>query len=268
MNLDIKAHVFQDINREFTFTICANQMGVFAGSKRLLKVAEEMKLKDLWVAADGTSLVEKSPVFKACADPLRVTLAEDRLLGLIGKPSGVATSARNLVEGAAGRIKVVCGGWKKVFPENKDDLRDAISVGGAGIRMTEEPFMYLDKNYVRMLGGVANAVSRGASLQGRTVVVQLRGEYGLIDDEANEAVEAGAGILMVDTGRVLDLKTVVRAGTECGWRKKVKIGFGGGVTQLELESVVEAGADIVDIGRAIIDAPILDFRLDVTLQGE
>jgi len=43
----------------------------------------------------------------------------------------------------------------------------------------------------------------------------------------------------------------------------VKIAFGGNVTAQRLEEVVAAGADIIDIGRAIIDAPILDFRLDV-----
>lgn len=261
--MDIKEHFFRGIDHDFMFAITASQKGVFAGSEKLLKVAQEMQLKNLWVVSEGADLIEETTVFKAGGDPLKVALAEEKLLGLIGKPSGVATSARNMVEAARGRIKIVCGAWKKVFPENKDELRNAILVGGAGIRMTEEPFMYVDKNYVRMLGGISNSIKRALTFPGRIVVVQLKGEYGLIADEANEAVEAGAGILMVDTGNVEDIQEVVRAGLDKGWRKLVQIGFAGAVTIRELESVVEAGVDIVDVGRAIIDAPILDFRLDV-----
>jgi nicotinate-nucleotide pyrophosphorylase (carboxylating) len=261
--MDIREMIFRDCNREFYFAIVVNQEGIFAGSEKLLKAAKEMQLKDLWVAADGTLLSKKAMVLKACGNPFQVTLAEERLLGLIGKPSGVATAARSMVERAGGRIKVVCGAWKKVFAETKNDLRNAIAVGGAGIRMTDEPFMYVDKNYVRMLGGIGSAVKKAATLPGRTVVVQLRGEFGPIGIEADEAVEAGAGILMVDTGNVADLREAVKAGAEKGWRNRVKIAFAGGVTEDELRTLAETGVDIIDVGRAVIDAPLLDFRLDV-----
>jgi nicotinate-nucleotide pyrophosphorylase (carboxylating) len=68
---------------------------------------------------------------------------------------------------------------------------------------------------------------------------------------------------MVDTGSVEDLREVVEEARRQGFRQRVKIAFGGSVTAQRLEEVVAAGADIIDIGRAIIDAPILDFRLDV-----
>jgi nicotinate-nucleotide pyrophosphorylase (carboxylating) len=77
------------------------------------------------------------------------------------------------------------------------------------------------------------------------------------------AFNAGAGVLMVDTGSVEDLCEVVETARRQGFRQRVKIAFGGGVTAQRLEEVVAAGADIIDIGRAIIDAPIIDFRLDV-----
>jgi len=93
--------------------------------------------------------------------------------------------------------------------------------------------------------------------------VQIRGETGPISEEAVLACRAGASVLMVDTGSVKDLREVEEAARRHGFRDRVKIAFGGGVTAERLEEVVAAGADIIDIGRAIIDAPILDFRLDV-----
>ena len=43
----------------------------------------------------------------------------------------------------------------------------------------------------------------------------------------------------------------------------MRIAFAGGVTGLTLDDVIAAGADIVDVGRSVIDAPLLDFRFDV-----
>ncbi|HHW06247.1 MAG TPA: nicotinate-nucleotide pyrophosphorylase, partial [Clostridia bacterium] len=144
----------------------------------------------------------------------------------------------------------------------RQDLRRAIATGGAGIRITEEPFVYLDKNYVRMFRGIGPAVRKARELEGRAVVVQLRGERASLAEEAREAVQAGARILMVDTGNLEDLRLVKEVALEDG-RDQVKVAFGGGVTIDNLERVIAAGADIVDVGRAIIDAPLLDFSLDV-----
>lgn len=46
------------------------------------------------------------------------------------------------------------------------------------------------------------------------------------------------------------------------WRR-IKFAFAGGVAAKDLAGLAEAGANIVDVGRSIIDAPLLDFRLDV-----
>ncbi len=43
----------------------------------------------------------------------------------------------------------------------------------------------------------------------------------------------------------------------------MQLAFGGGVEESDLELVVAAGGDIVDVGRAILGSPLLDLRLDV-----
>jgi nicotinate-nucleotide pyrophosphorylase (carboxylating) len=132
-----------------------------------------------------------------------------------------------------------------------------------GIRLIEEPFVYLDKNYVRMFGSIREIVERARQVDGRTVVVQIRGDTDIITKEASEAFRAGAGVLMVDTGKIADLLSVVAAARSEGFREDVRIAFAGGVTGLTLDDVIAASADIVDVGRSVIDAPLLDFRFDV-----
>ena len=141
---------------------------------------------------------------------------------------------------------------------------EAIAAGGAGIRLVNEPFVYLDKITVRMFADIAATVRRAAQMEGRTVAVQLRADSGSITEDARRAFEAGACVLMVDTGGIEDLRAVCEAAGRDGYRSRVRIAFAGGVTEPDLEEIIAAGADIVDVGRAIIDAQLLDFRFDVT----
>jgi nicotinate-nucleotide pyrophosphorylase (carboxylating) len=123
----------------------------------------------------------------------------------------------------------------------------------------------LDKNYVRMFGSVSDALLSAASFKDRIKVVQIRGETGEISDEAVEAARRGADIVMVDTGNTVDLRSVSEGLLAAGLRRKVKIAFGGSISIDDIPRFLNMDVDILDIGRAIIDAPMLDIGLDVRL---
>ena len=249
--------------KTFQFAITAAEPAILAGSFRLAEKAQELGLQLDQVATDGDRLMAGSTVCRARAGAAGLARAEEQLIGLIGKASGVATAAAELVAISRGRSRIVCGAWKKVPAEIRLDLRDAAALGGAGIRMLDRPFVYLDKNHVRMLGGVVRAVRQARLVEGRAIVVQLRGDGGSIADEAEAAAAEGAEMLMVDTGRVADLLAVAERVRSRVERHEAQLAFGGGVRAAHLESVIEAGAHVVDVGRAILDAPMVDFRLDV-----
>ncbi|WP_338823545.1 Nicotinate-nucleotide pyrophosphorylase [carboxylating] [Moorella humiferrea] len=263
--MELREFLFAPLGRQTaSFAITAREKGILSGADRLKQVADELGLEVTWSAPEGYALEPGSCLFRAVGEATAIIHAEEMLLGIIGKPSGVATAAADFVRRARGRIKVVCGAWKKVTPEIRSELRRAIATGGAGIRISDDPFIYLDKNYVRLLGGIEPAVGRARTYDSKRVIaVQIRGETRPVAAEAEAAVKAGAGIIMVDTGRLEELATVIEAARRGGWREKVKIAFAGGVTPANLEAVIAVGADIVDVGRAIIDAPLLDLSLDV-----
>jgi nicotinate-nucleotide pyrophosphorylase (carboxylating) len=130
------------------------------------------------------------------------------------------------------------------------------------VRIHEKPFVYLDKNYVRILGGVRKAVRTVVPL-GRTTVVQIRGETGPVEEEAIEAVQSGAEVIMVDTGQWEDLTRVGRALKSKEMRSQVQLAFGGNISLEEIKSLAEMDVDVVDVGYAILDAPCLPMRFDV-----
>jgi len=262
--MDVRPYLFEPLDGQlFAANLTVAESGILAGTPFALNRVSELGLSILTHLPDGSQLQPGVCVLSLRGTAEQIARAEEELLGCVGKPSGVATASCRFAALAGGRARIVCGAWKKVAPEIRKQLREAIVVGGACVRLLDEPFVYLDKNFVRMFAGITEAVGRAYSMNGRVVSVQIRGESGPIAEEAVLAFSAGAGVLMVDTGSVEDLREVVEAAQHQGFRRRVKIAFGGGVTAQRLEEVVAAGADIIDIGRAIIDAPILDFRLDV-----
>lgn len=263
--VELREYLFSGIkDKRWHFAITCKDEGVFSGADRLKQLIGASGIKVYGIASEGDKIRAGDCVASGTGIAEEITRAEEMLLGVIGKTSGVATAAAGFVKRADGRVKIVCGAWKKVAPEIRSDLRLAIHTGGSGIRITDEPFIYIDKNYVRLLGCVGEAVKRAREYDdSRIVVVQLKGEIQPITDEAVQAVEAGAGIIMVDTGRIEDLKAISDISKNNGWHGKVKLAYAGGVTPDCIETVIDSGAEIVDVGRAIIDAPMLDFSLDV-----
>lgn len=262
--MELREFLFKPLkDRSYSFAIRARENGILSGVARIKELAINLGLEVISVAQEGSLLVPGTAVFAARGDAEMVTRAEETLMGAIGKPSGVATATVDIVKKAS-PVKVVCGAWKKISQATKGELRQAVITSGAGLRMSEQPFVYLDKNYIRMFGGVTAAVNRAKLFDpDRLVVAQLRGETQGIVEEARSAVQAGAGILMVDTGNLEDLKAVMTAAIADGWRKSVQLAFAGGVSTEELNNIVAIGPDIIDVGRAILDAPLLDFGLDV-----
>ena len=261
---DVRDMLFAGLQgRHFPFRITACERGMLAGSGKLLARAADLGVVADWAAADGATIEPDAPLFAARGDAWQVARSEEHLIAIIAKASGVATAAARLVAQAGPRARIVCGAWKKLPVEIRADLRSAAATGGVGTRILDSAFVYLDKNVVRMLGGIGPAVRRAQGEPDRAVVVQLRGETAAITDEALEAAAEGAEVLMVDTGQITDLAKVARLGAKGRLGARVRVAFAGGVDPKNLDDVLDAGAAIVDVGRAILDAPMLDLRLDV-----
>jgi nicotinate-nucleotide pyrophosphorylase (carboxylating) len=145
----------------------------------------------------------------------------------------------------------------------KESIRRAVGVGGALIRISPDPFVYLDKNYIRILGGIGRALQAVSRMTDRRKVAQLKGRHKSVVEEACEAVEFGADILHIDTGNTEDVDRVVRELVRLDLRSRVSIAFSGSIRLEDVDELKRLDVDILDIGRQIVDAPLLDMRLEV-----
>ena len=271
---DIREKIFSLYgNAVVTAGIYAEADGVVAGISRACAQAAAIGLNVDYSVTDGNEIFCHDLIMRFSGTPVQICEAEDTLISEISKYSGVATAAKAFVNAAA-NTEIVCGSWKKMPKEIKGKLRDAITLGGASVRICKDPMVYLDKNYVAILGGIQKALMAVKDISGRKKAIQVKGRYenGDIVREALTAVYSGADIIYVDTGNIRDLQSISVAvrtalselGSELGTERHVKIAFGGGVTLAQVPDICAAGADIIGVGRAIIDAPLLDLKLEVT----
>ncbi len=193
----------------------------------------------------------------------QIAVAEEFIVGFLAKPSGLATAVRRAVEAAGPDMNIVCGAWKKMPHEIKHIVREAVTIGGGLFRITDQPFLYLDKNFVRMLGGVEATLKSVSNITDKIKAIQIKGETGNIGAEALAAYNLGAGILMVDTGRQEDVAIVNQVLTEAGCRHKIKLAFAKGIQIEDITTLLGHGIDVLEIGAAIRDAPLLDMKLEV-----
>lgn len=262
--LDVREELFRGIaGKLFTAHVVAVQEGIVSGVEDAVAEARRLGLLPLEVTGEGSRVREGNVLLGFRGTPKQLAAAEEVLLGLLTKTSGIATAARAFVDQAGERPQVVCGAWKKLPPQLKVAVRRAIVTGGARFRITSEPFVYLDKNYVRMLGGIRESLAAASSLRGFTKVVQVRGDYGDVATEALEAAAHGAGIVFIDTGNREDIRRVSDALRSSGLRERVRIAFAGNVRLEDVVVLKTMDVDILDVGRAIVDAPLLDMRMEV-----
>ena len=260
---DIRESIFANhLSRLVTAVVLAEATGVLSGISRARNFMESLRLAFSTIFSDGDEIHKEEEIARVMGRPVQIAMAEEQIIGALSKSSGVATAARQAKRRVNSRCRVVSGGWKKMPLEIKELIREAVYHGGINQRIAEGPFVYLDKNYVRILGGVPQAVKNVVSL-GREIVVQVRGETGPVDREAVLAAREGAGVVMVDTGQVAHLSRVIKALTNSGQRSRVQIAFAGNIRLEDLDTIAEMDLDVLDIGYAVLDAPCLPMRFDV-----
>lgn len=261
---DIRDVIFATIgNRQYDAHLVTERQGVIAGVKRLQAFLTENGITADIRVSDGEQVSAQQVVAVITGTPKQLAVAEEYVVGFLAKPSGLATAARQAVEAAGPDINIVCGAWKKMPHEIKYIVREAVAAGGALFRITDQPFLYLDKNFIRMLGGVEATLKAVDGITDKVKAIQIKGESGDIGAEALAAVTWGAGILMVDTGRQEDVAVVNKVLAAAGCRDKVKLAFAKGVKIEDIVTLQGHGIDILDIGAAILDAPLLDMKLEV-----
>lgn len=246
----------------FSAVVEATEPGLIAGTT-FVDLSESLGADGTWrlLVREGEAVTAGQSLAELAGPAERLGMAEDYIMGPLGFASGIATRAAEFRMAAPASLSIACGGWKKLPAALKPLLRAGLEAAGVLPRLVDGQFVYVAKNAVIMLGGVERAIAAGIAVGHGPVAIQVKSV-----GEAIAAVQFGARIVMVDTGRIEDLTEIHDVLSDIRMRSQIQLAFGGGVQLADLEAASRAGADAVDVGRAILDAPLLDLRMRVLPQ--
>lgn len=261
--IDIRDIIFANIlEQKYEALLIPEMDGCISGVAEACKYAYDLKIDLKLYFNEGDSIEAGKAVGIITANPKNIALAEEKIIGTLSKYSGIATASKKAVELSKGNVKIVSGSLKKMPPAMKEGIRTAIVSGGASCRLDDQ-MIYLDKNYIKMLGGIPEALESVKELTGYKKVIQIKGKNASIEEETKQAIENGCDILMIDTGIIEDLHRCIKVTDLMVYRNKVKIAFAGGVKIENIPELSKMDVDILCIGKDIVDAPLLDMKLDV-----
>lgn len=185
----------------------------------------------------------------------RALLAGERTaLNFLQRLSGIATRTRQFVDAAGGRITVL--DTRKTTPTLRALEKYAVAVGGGtNHRVGLFDAVLIKDNHVRLAGGVKAAVERARFAQaGRRIEVEAQTLA-----EVDEALQAGADIVLVDNMETPNIREAVRRA-----RGRARVEISGGVTLDRIPELAGTGADYVSVGALTHSAPAADISFEIT----
>lgn len=183
-----------------TATLWGKSAGVIAGRPFFDEVFEQCGCRVEWHAAEGAALDlggGKQRVATVTGPTRGILLGERVALNTLARCSGIASQTRSMVGGlrAAG-YEGVLAGTRKTTPGFRIVEKYAMLVGGADMhRVDLSSMIMLKDNHVWSRGSITEAVRAAKSVGGFAIKVEVEVQS---EEEADEAIAAGADVVMLD----------------------------------------------------------------------
>ena len=222
---------------------------VFAHTFRLL----DDNVQICFFAEDGDRVHKGQKLATVRGDMRAILTGERTALNFLQRMSGIATYTAQMVQLLEGsKLRLV--DTRKTTPNMRLFEKYAVRMGGGGNhRYNLSDAVLLKDNHIGAAGGVAQAVARAKAYAPFTCKIEVEVETLSM---AQEAVEAGADIIMLDNMSHDEMKQAVRL---IDGRALVEIS--GNVTRESVSALKDIGADVVSCGALTHSAPILDVSL-------
>ena len=241
--------------------IIAGEEGVLAGLPMAEAVFKAVDPSLQWrpLAAEGSRLSPGQEVVRI-EGPLAAILRGERVaLNYLTHLSGVATATARLVAAIAG-LPVGLRDTRKTTPGLRTLEKYAVRVGGGqSHRLTLADAVLIKDNHLAALRarglGIAEAVrlARQEAPAGMRIQIEVT-----TVDEARQALEAGAGELLLDNMPPEDMRRVVEMA-----RGQAILEASGGINLENVRRVAETGVDYISVGAITHSAGALDMSLQV-----
>ncbi len=241
-------------------TIYAKEKAVLAGIEEVAAIAEFSGLTYEVLAFEGNWVDPKQPIMRLSGSARTLLTIERVCLNIVQRMSGIATKVNNMVSVAReGNPHIKVAATRKTTPGFRFFEKRAVVVGGGDPhRYALDDMVLIKNNHITAAGGVRAAVttaresvsfSKKISCEARTL------------QETEEAIDAGADIVLLDNFKPKDVRGVVEVLESKGLRDKVILEVSGGVNEENAKAYAESGVDVLSSGALTHSFKSSDFNM-------
>ncbi|WP_031518540.1 carboxylating nicotinate-nucleotide diphosphorylase [Siccibacter colletis] len=252
-NNDITAQLLPADNRSHAVVI-TRENGVFCGKRWVEEVFIQLgnAVTVTWHVNDGDSVAADQALFELDG-PSRVLLTGERTaLNFVQTLSGVATAVKSYVDLLAGTHTQLLD-TRKTLPGLRTALKYAVLCGGgSNHRLGLSDAFLIKENHIIASGSIRQAVEKAFWLHPE-VPVEVEVES---LDELQQALNAGADIIMLDNFETDQMREAVRLTAG-----KARLEVSGNVTKETLREFALTGVDFISVGALTKHVQALDLSM-------
>lgn len=236
--------------------------GVAAGLEEAAAVFAILGCTVKLLEEDGNRVTAGSVVMEIGGSARAILGGERTALNLLGRMSGIAT-ATAAASSRAARVNpaIRVAATRKTAPGLRELDKRAVELGGGDThRLRLDDCVLIKDNHLKLGLKVAEAVARARRRASFTkkVEVEVRSL-----EEAMEAAEAGADIIMFDNMTPSDISRCLSAMGGRGLREGHLFEASGGITPENVEEYAATGVDIVSMGCLTHSVRSLNVKLEL-----
>ncbi len=237
--------------------IIAKEELIIAGLQVAEKVFSQLEpqIKFRAFYTDGDRVSVGSTVIRIEGMLSTLLKGERTALNFLQRLSGIATLTRAYVEEVAGK-SVTLVDTRKTTPGWRVLEKYAVRKGGAhNHRMGLYDGVLIKDNHIAVAGGITSAVKRTRQAVSHLVKVEVEAST---LKEVNEALSAGADIIMLDNMNIEQIRQAVSV-----IDKRALVEVSGGVTREKLKNLAQTGVDLISIGALTHSAVAVDLSMRI-----
>ncbi|HBG83652.1 MAG TPA: carboxylating nicotinate-nucleotide diphosphorylase [Acinetobacter radioresistens] len=241
-------------DEQATATIISREDMILAGQPWVNSLIQtyDPQVEVIWLKNDGDRVQANEAFLKLAGSARSLLTVERPALNFIQTLSAVATKVADYVQRLNG-LKTKLLDTRKTLPGLRIAQKYAVAVGGGqNHRLGLFDAFLIKENHIMAAGGIAQAIAKAHDIApGKPVEVEVE-----TWDELNQALNAGADIVMLDNFSTQQMQDAVQhvAG-------RCKLEASGNITLENLREVASTGVDYISMGALTKDIKAIDLSM-------
>ncbi|KAF8917827.1 Quinolinate phosphoribosyl transferase [Mucidula mucida] len=264
-SFDYGGYVVGEVEREAFLLGKGKVAAVLAGCPFFTEVFEQLGCQVEWHIKEGETFEPVKHVATVRGKARHLLLGERVALNLLARCSGIATRSKQIKDLARGYgYKGIIAGTRKTTPGFRLVEKYGMLVGGIDPHRHDLSSMIMLKdNHIWSSGSITTAIQQAREVGGFSLLLDVEVQS---EVEADEAIAAGANIIMLDNIEGTELVSVARNLKE-KWQGKRSFQFetSGNITEANLQERAINEIDILSTSVVHQSVQHIDFSLKIQM---